>query len=111
LAEAKLVAGFWLRPGNGSCASNVVAFTLDLLNYLPTFIRLRVVRADSGFCLPAWLDLLERLRLRYIVGARLLQPLQRLLRRDLLWTPSEVPGTDSLSFSCVYAQREGCPFC
>ena len=50
LAEAKLVAGFWLRPGNSSCASNVVAFTLDLLNYLPSFIRLRVVRADSGFC-------------------------------------------------------------
>ena len=70
LAEAKLVAGFWLRPGNSSCASNVVAFTLDLLNYLPSFIRLRVVRADSGFCLPAWLDLLEQLGLRYIVVAR-----------------------------------------
>lgn len=94
LAEAKLVAGFWLRPGNSSCASNVVAFTLDLLGYLPSFIRLRVVRADSGFCLPAWLDLLEQLGLRYIVVARLLQPLQRLLRRDLIWTPSEVPGTD-----------------
>ncbi len=53
--------GFWLRPGNSSCASNVVAFTLDLLDYLPTFIRLLVVRADAGFCLPVWLDLLERL--------------------------------------------------
>jgi hypothetical protein len=94
LAEAKLVAGFWLRPGNSSCASNVVAFTQDLLGYLPSFIPLRVVRADSGFCLPAWLDLLEQLGLRYIVVARLLQPLQRLLRRDLIWTPSEVPGTD-----------------
>jgi hypothetical protein len=94
LAEAKLVAGFWLRPGNSSCASNVVAFTLDLLNYLPSFIRLRVVRADSGFCLPAWLALLEQLGLRYIVVARLLQPLQRLLRQDLIWTPSEVPGTE-----------------
>ena len=88
------MAGFWLRPGNSSCASNVVAFTLDLLSYLPSFIRLRVVRADSGFCLPAWLDLLEQLGLCYIVVARLLQPLQRLLRRDLIWTPSEVPGTE-----------------
>src|SRR5260221_516125 len=94
LEEAKLVAGFWLRPGNSSCASNVVAFTLDLLSYLPTFIRLRVVRVDSGFCLPNWLDLLEQLGLRYIVVARLLQPLQRLLRRDLIWTASEVPGTE-----------------
>jgi hypothetical protein len=94
LAEAKLVAGFWLRPGNSSCASNVVAFTLDLLSYLPSFIRLRVVRADSGFCLPEWLDLLERRCLPYIVVARLLQPLQRLLRQDLIWEPSEVLGTD-----------------
>jgi Transposase DDE domain group 1 len=94
LAEAKLVAGFWLRPGHSSCASNVVAFTLDLLDYLPSFIRLRVVRADSGFCLPEWLDLLERLGLRYVVVARLLQPLQRLLRQDLIWEASEVPGTE-----------------
>jgi len=94
LAEAKLVAGFWLRPGNSSCASNVVAFTLDLLAYLPAFIRLRVVRADSGFCLPEWLDLLERQGLRYIVVARLLKPVQRLLRNDLIWEASEVPGTD-----------------
>lgn len=94
LAEAKLVAGFWLRAGHSSCASNVVAFTLDLLDYLPSFIRLRVVRADSGFCLPEWLDLLEQQRLHYIVVARLLQPLQRLLRQDLIWAASEVPGTE-----------------
>ncbi len=94
LAEAKLVAGFWLRAGNSSCASNVVAFTLDLLSYLPAFIRLRVVRADAGFCLLAWLDLLEQQGLRYIVVARWLRPLKRLLRQDLIWTPSEVPGTD-----------------
>ena len=94
LEEAKLVAGFWLRPGNAGCANNVVAFTLDLLDYLPSFIRLRVVRADSGFCVAEWLALLEGLALHYIVVARLLQPLQRLLRQDLIWEPSEAPGTE-----------------
>ena len=94
LAEAKLIAGFWLRPGNSSCANNVVGFTLDLLSYLPSFLRLRVVRADSGFCVPEWLDLLEGKKLPDIVEARLLQPLQRLLRQDLIWESSEVPGTD-----------------
>ncbi len=44
--------------------------------------------------MPEWLDLLERQGLRYIVVARLLRPLQRLLKKDLIWTPSEVPGTD-----------------
>ena len=94
LEEAKLVAGFWLRPGNASCASNVIAFTLDLLANLPRHLRVRIVRADSGFCLAEWLDLLEQQKLRYIVVARLLKPLQRLLKKELVWTPSEVPGTD-----------------
>jgi hypothetical protein len=94
LEEAKLVVGFWLRPGNASCANNVVAFTLDLLANLPKWIRLRLVRADSGFCLPEWLDLLEAQKLSYIVVARLLKPLQRLLKKELIWTATEVPGTD-----------------
>lgn len=94
LEEAKLVVGFWLRPGNASCANNVVAFTLDLLANLPRWIRLRLIRADSGFCLPDWLDLLEDQKLWYIVVARLLRPLQRLIKKDLVWTATEVPGTE-----------------
>ncbi len=94
LEEAKLVVGFWLRPGNVSCANNVVAFTLDLLANLPSWIRLRLVRADSGFCVPEWLDLLELKKLPYIVVARLLKPVQRLLKKDMIWTPTDVPGTE-----------------
>jgi hypothetical protein len=95
LAEAKLVVGFWLRPGNAGCANNVVAFTLDLLANLPAWIRLRLVRADSGFCQPEWLDLLETKKLPYIVVARLLKPVQRLLKKDLLWAATDVPGTEA----------------
>jgi len=94
LEEAKLVVAFWLRAGNASCGNNVVAFTLDLLANLPRWIRLRLVRADSGFCLPEWLDLLEQMHLSYIVVARLLKPVQRLLKKDLIWTATEVPGTE-----------------
>jgi hypothetical protein len=94
LEEAKLVVGFWLRPGNASCANHVVAFTLELLANFPRWIGLRLVRADSGFCVPEWLDLLERLKLHYIVVARLLKPLQRLLKKDLIWQPTDVPGTE-----------------
>jgi Transposase DDE domain group 1 len=94
LEEAKLVVGFWLRPGNASCANNVLAFTLDLLENKPSWIRLRLVRADSGFCQPQWLDLLESKKLPYIVVARLLKPVQRLLKKELLWTATDVPGTE-----------------
>ncbi|MCW5555028.1 MAG: transposase [Verrucomicrobiae bacterium] len=94
LEKANLVVGLWLRPGNAACANNVVAFTLDLLANFPKWIGLRLVRSDSGFCVPEWLDLLERLKLQYIVVAWLLKPLQRLLKKDLIWTATNVPGTE-----------------
>jgi hypothetical protein len=72
----------------------VVAFTKNLMGNLPKWIRLRIVRADSGFCQPEWLDWLEDQALRYIVVARLVKPLQGLLKKEMIWTASWVPGTD-----------------
>jgi hypothetical protein len=94
LAEARLVAQFWLRSGNATCGSNAVAFFQDLWANLPRHLRLRGVRADSGFCLPELLALWEQLGLSYVVVAQLSQPIQRLLRGDLVWTTTEVAGTE-----------------
>jgi hypothetical protein len=94
LEEAKLVVGFWLRPGNTSCAHNLLAFTLDLLGNLPRHLRLRVVRADAGFCQAPWLDLLESQHLPYIVVAALRAPVQRLCRKDTLWQATALTGTE-----------------
>ena len=94
LAEARLVAQLWLRAGNTSCGNNTVAFFLDLWEQLPRHIRLRAVRADAGFCLPELLVLWEQLCLPYVVVAQLSQPIQRLLRGDLVWRATEVPGTE-----------------
>jgi hypothetical protein len=94
LEEAKLVVGFWLRPGNTSCAHNILAFTLELLGNLPRHIRLRVVRADAGFCQAPWLHLLESQALQYIVVAALRSPVQRLCRKETLWQATAVTGTE-----------------
>ena len=94
LSEAKLVVQFWLRPGNSSCGNNAVAFFLDLWENLPRHIRLRLVRADSGFCLPELLDLWEKLKLRYIVVERLTVPVKRLIRHEMNWQATEVEGTE-----------------
>jgi hypothetical protein len=94
VAEVRLVAQFWLRSGNASCGNNAVAFFQELWANLPRHIRLRGVRADSGFCLPELLALWEELRVPYVVVAQLSQPIQRLLRGDLVWTKTEVPGTE-----------------
>ena len=94
VAEARLVAQLWLRPGNTACGNNVVPFFLDLWENLPHHVRLGGVRADSGFCLPELLALWEQLQLPYVVVAQLSQPIQRLLRGDLNWAKTEVPGTE-----------------
>jgi Transposase DDE domain group 1 len=94
LAEVRLVAQLWLRPGNATCGNNITAFFLDLWENLPRPVRLRGVRADSGFCLPELLALWEQLQLPYVVVARLSQPVQKLLKGGLVWTATEVPGTE-----------------
>lgn len=94
IAEVRLVAQLWLRAGNSPCGSNAAAFFLDLWENLPRHLRLRGVRADSGFCLPELLALWEDLRLPYVVVAQLSQPIQKLLKSDLAWQPTEVPGTE-----------------
>jgi hypothetical protein len=94
VAEVRLVVQLWLRSGNAACGNNAVAFFLELWNQLPRHIRLRGVRADAGFCLPDLLTLWERLGVSYVVVAQLSQPIQRLIRGDLVWTPTEVPGTE-----------------
>lgn len=94
LAEAHLVAGFWLRPGNTHSFNNVVSFTLWILSLLPKHVRIGLVRADSGFCLQEWLDLLESQRLSYIVVGKLHEPVRNLLRREQAWMETEVAGTD-----------------
>ncbi len=103
LSEVRLVAGFWLRAGNSGCANNVVAFFLDLWDNLPRHLRLRVVRADSGFCVAELLRCWESLRLNYIVVARLTRPVQSLLRREDRWAKTEIDGTEV----CELAHHEG----
>jgi hypothetical protein len=94
LAEVRLVVQLWLRSGNATCGNNATAFFLDLWHNLPRHIRLRAVRADSGFCLPELLELWEHLRLPYVVVAQLSEPIRNLLRRDQLWVPTEVAGIE-----------------
>jgi len=94
LAEPRMVAQLWLRAGGTHCNNNIVAFFLDLWDQLPRHLRLRAVRADSGFCVPELLELWEKIGLPYIVVARLTERIQRLIRGDTAWSATEVAGTD-----------------
>jgi hypothetical protein len=94
IAEAKLVCGFWLRPGNTISFNNVVGFTLGILERLPRYVRIGLVRADSGFCYEEWLQLLEDKGLRYIVVGRLYRPVRSLIRKQQQWQSTDVEGTE-----------------
>lgn len=94
LSEVRLVANFWLRPGNTSCANNMVAFFQEVWTNLPAHVRLRVIRADAGFCVAELMRLWEALRLKFIVVARLTRPVQSLLRREDQWVTTAIAGTE-----------------
>jgi Transposase DDE domain group 1 len=95
LAEAKLVAGFWLRKGNAQCTDQAPEFISELLAGLPAHIRIGCVRADAGFYHEKVLQLLEQQRLNYIVVMRLYAKWQKYCRHaDAAWTATEVEGVE-----------------
>jgi hypothetical protein len=82
LAEAKLVANYWLRPGNTMCVNNAAQFLRQTCAQLPSHIRLSLLRADSGFSDQSFLSACDEEKLNYIVAAKLTQKVQGLCRHD-----------------------------
>ena len=84
VAEARMVANFWLRPGNAHSANNVRQFLESTLHHLGETV-VGLLRADSGFFDEAVFSMLEGKRIPYIIAARLTQPLQRTIYRATGW--------------------------
>ena len=107
LAEAKLCAQFWLRAGHAHCSNNLLAFTEEFLTNLPSHLRVRLIRADSGFYYDPWLSLLESRRLHYIVVADLSLRVKSLIRKTTQWLPTKVPGLEvaEVPYQSKYASR------
>lgn len=77
LAETPLVLHGWLRSGNTIAASGALAFLQEALALLPTTIKLKCIRADSGFFERALLEFLEQNALPYIIVAKITYYLRR----------------------------------
>lgn len=84
VAETRMVANFWLRPGHAHSANNLLQFLESTLHHLGD-TRVGLLRADSGFFDDGILSDLEGKRIPYIVAARLTQPLQRTLYQASGW--------------------------
>jgi hypothetical protein len=93
LAEAGLVANFWLRRGDAACVDNAAEFLQSTLAGLPAQVRVSLVRADGGFCSRRFLERIRAQGLRFIVAMPLRSPVQRLCRHDdAQWTDPEMAG-------------------
>lgn len=96
VADTRMVANLWLRPGNSHTANNSIAFLQASLDRLGGK-RVELLRADSGFSDDGFLRDLERRKLHYIVAARLQQPLQRALAAQKGWWTLD-DGIELVSF-------------
>ena len=86
LAETQTILHGWLRSGNVGSAQGVVNFLLEALVLLPAKVRLRGIRADSGFFDDKFLSFLEGRKLLYVVVARLTSRLKSQLVAIKSWT-------------------------
>lgn len=84
VAEARMVANFWLRPGNVNSANNALAFIEATLRHLGSK-TVGLFRADSGFYDDTILSFLEARKIDYIVSAKLTQALQAAIVREARW--------------------------
>ncbi len=93
LAQGKLIANYWLRSGNTTCVNGAAEFLRTTVAGLPRHIRLGLIRADGGFGHESFLGAAETLGLKYIVVARLTQPIQSLCRhQEEHWQRTEIEG-------------------
>lgn len=93
LAEAPLVANFWLRRGDAGCLNNAPEFLRSTLAGLPAHVRVALLRCDSGFYSRKLLDTARAEGLDYIVVVPLKQHVQKWCRHDdACWSDTEVPG-------------------
>jgi hypothetical protein len=93
LAEAGMIAGYWLRPGNSNRVNGAAEFLRQPLGSMPPHIRVGLVRADSGFSHESVLCTLEERRLEYVMATRLTRPIQSLCRHDQAhWKDTDMEG-------------------
>lgn len=78
VADTRMIANCWLRPGNSASAHNVQAFLANTRHRLAGQ-QVSLLRADSGFSDSAFLDHLDQQQLHHIIALRQTQPLQRAL--------------------------------
>ena len=95
LAEAKLIANYWLRRGDSACVNGAAEFLRQTVTGLPAHVRIGLVRGDAGFGEASVQDMAEQLGLKFVFVARLTRKIQSLCRHDAVhWQATDIPGLE-----------------
>jgi len=106
LAQAKIIANYWLRSGNSPCVNGAAEFLRQTVGRLPKHIQLQLVRGDSGFGDSSVQQACEALSLNYVFAARLTQKVQSLCRHDdQQWKATEMEGLEVQELGCEQPGR------
>lgn len=81
VSDVRMIANYWLRPGNTSASTNYLSFLEDTLSRLQDK-RVGLIRMDSGFFSGNILGYLEQRQLSYIIACRLNNRIKYSLTRE-----------------------------
>jgi hypothetical protein len=86
IADAEMVANFWLRGGAAHTANNFEAFLVQTLAHLQNK-KIGLLRADSGFYDRKIFELLEKKEnsISYIIACPMYQTIQRKIHSQKTW--------------------------
>lgn len=102
VSDVRMIANYWLRPGNTSASTNYLAFLEDTLSRMWDK-KVGLIRMDSGFFSGNILDYLEQKCLHYIIACRFNNRIKYSLTHEKVWT--EV--ADGLEIAETTYQAEG----
>lgn len=84
VAEMKMVANFWLRPGNTGSANNIIAFLEETFRILQGK-TIGLFRADSGFYQKAVMEWLEGHKIDYVIAIKMYPNLKDAIKEKIKW--------------------------
>lgn len=102
VSDVRMIANYWLRPGNTSASTYYLSFLEDTLSKLEGK-RVGLVRMDSGFFAKEILDYLEMKGLHYIIACRFNNRIKYSLTHEGKW----IELTEGLEISETTYQANG----
>ena len=106
VSDVRMIANYWLRPGNTSASTNYLSFLEDTLSRLQDK-RVGLIRMDSGFFSGNILGYLEQRQLSYIIACRLNNRIKYSLTREK--TRVEVADGLEIAETTYQAEHWDCP--